>query len=230
MITHRLKQHLLANRTSDGLTLIECLVAIIMVALVVSAIAPALVISVATRVQSQKAEQALELAQSEIDKVRLLIERGEAYDTGTQSTLPASAPFTGAFTTDNQVALVVGPTYGVPATNTAYPNTAFKTRAADLNGHQFAVQVYRTPGTFVGSVPVTFNLGVRVYDYAAVTATGSGNLAKDPAKLRLVSGKGEGTALPLAALYTTITASNSSALCNYIKNLDATASVPTGCN
>ena len=47
-----------------------------MVALVASTIAPALVLSVATRVQSQKSEQALQLAQSEIDQVRLQVEPG----------------------------------------------------------------------------------------------------------------------------------------------------------
>lgn len=231
MITPRLKQYLQATRTSDGLTLIECLVAIVMVGLVTSAIAPALVISVATRVQSQKAEQSLELAQTEIDKVRLLMERGDAYNTGTVSTLPPSAPFTGTYTADNLVAQVAGPIYGAPTTTTsaAYPNTAFRTRSAELNGHRFAVQVYRTPGKFAGSVPVTFNLGVRVYDYDAVTVTGNGNLAKDPASLKMVSGQGQRAARPLAALYTTVTASDAASLCNYIPHLDTTASVPTGC-
>jgi prepilin-type N-terminal cleavage/methylation domain-containing protein len=196
VITHRLKRYLKTIRTSDGLTLIECLVAIVMVGLIGSAIAPALLISVATRVQSQKAEQALELAQSEIDKVRQLMEREEADTT----TLPPSAPFTGTYTTDNLVANVAGPTYGAPVAN---PDTAFKTRAVELNGERFAVQVYRTPGKFVGSVPVTFNLGVRVYDYDAVVATGSGNLGTDPAALKMVGTKGQRTSRPLVSLYTT---------------------------
>jgi prepilin-type N-terminal cleavage/methylation domain-containing protein len=227
VITHRLKRYLSATRTSDGLTLIECLVAIVMVGLIGSAIAPALLISVATRVQSQKAEQALELAQTEIDQVRLLMERSEAYDDGTNSNLPASAPFTGTYTTDELVANVAGPTYGAPVAN---PTTAFQTRAVELNGERFAVQVYRTPGKFVGSVPVTFNLGVRVYDYDAVVATGSGNLDKDPAALRMVGTQGQRTARPLAVLYTTATASDGATLCNYIQHLSTTAQVPTGCN
>jgi prepilin-type N-terminal cleavage/methylation domain-containing protein len=228
VITHRLKRYLSATRTSDGLTLIECLVAIVMVGLIGSAIAPALLISVATRVQSQKAEQALELAQSEIDQVRQLMERGEAFaSTPTLTNLPPSATFTGTYTTDNLVANVAGPTYGAPVAN---PTTAFQTRAVELNGERFAVQVYRTPGKFVGSVPVTFNLGVRVYDYDAVVATGSGNLDKDPAALRMVGTQGQRTARPLAVLYTTATASDGATLCNYIQHLSTTASVPTGCN
>jgi prepilin-type N-terminal cleavage/methylation domain-containing protein len=228
VITHRLKQYLRTTRTSDGLTLIECLVAIIMVGLVSSAIAPALVISVATRVQSQKAEQALELAQTEIDKVRLLMERdGAAYDNGTVSTLPPSAQFTGTYNADKFVASVAGATYGAPV---ASPTTAFQTREQVLNGHQFAVQVYRTPGKFIGSVPVSFNLGVRVYDYSAVVAASSGNLATDPASLGVIGTTGKRNSRPLAALYTSMTASGSTSLCRYIQYLDTAAAVPTGCN
>lgn len=221
MITHRLRQYLQATRTSDGLTLIECLVAIIIVGLVSSAIAPALVISVATRVQSQKAEQALEIAQSEIDRVRLLVERSEANTTN----LPPSTTITGV-NPDSRVAEVAGPTYGAPV---ASPTTAFQTRATTLNGSQFAVQVYRTPGRFVGSVPVTFGMGVRVYDYDAVL-TGSGNLSKEPAALRMVNGTGQRGQRPLVALYTTVTVGDSrDSLCQYIRHLDNAASVPTGC-
>jgi prepilin-type N-terminal cleavage/methylation domain-containing protein len=228
VITNRLKRHLYwaggrsPAQGQQGLTLIECLVAIIVVGLVSSAIAPALVISVATRVQSQKAEQALELAQSEIDRVRLLVERAEAND----GNLPPSTPINGA-NPDSRVAEVAGPTYGAPV---AAPTTAFQTRAASLNGNQFAVQTYRTPGRFVGSVPVTFGMGVRVYDYEAVL-NGSGNLDKVPAALRMVDGAGQRGRRPLVALYTNVTVGDgASSLCQYIKHLDNAASVPTGCN
>ncbi|WP_196358134.1 prepilin-type N-terminal cleavage/methylation domain-containing protein [Nodosilinea nodulosa] len=227
MITNRLKRYLYRvgggspAQGQQGLTLIECLVAIIIVGLVASAIAPALVISVATRVQSQKAEQALELAQSEIDRVRLLVERSEA----NTSNLPPSTTITGT-NPDSRVAEVAGPDYGTPV---ASATTAFQTRSATLNGNQFAVQVYRTPGKFVGSVPVTFGMGVRVYDYDAVL-TGSGSLAKDPAALRMVNGVGQRARRPLVALYTTVTVGEGrDSLCQYIKHLDTTASVPTGC-
>ncbi|MGB3135738.1 MAG: prepilin-type N-terminal cleavage/methylation domain-containing protein [Nodosilinea sp.] len=227
MTANRLKRYLLWARErslaqgQEGLSLIECLVAIVIVGLVASSIAPALVISVATRVQSQKAEQALELAQSEIDRVRLLVERSQA----TTANLPPSTPIAGA-NPDSRVAEVAGPVYGAPV---AAP-TAFQTRVADLNGNQFAIQTYRTPGRFVGSVPVTFGMGVRVYDYDAVL-TGSGNLSKDPAALRMVNGVGQRGRRPLVALYTNVTAGEGSkSLCRYIQHLNTTASVPTGCN
>ena len=140
MITHRLKRYLSATRTSAGLTLIECLVAIVMVGLIGSAIAPALLISVATRVQSQKAEQALELAQSEIDKVRQIMERSEYKDENGTSTLPAKA-----LDADNDVAKVDPPDQGEPLDpgDYDYYPEALQTKEVELNGERFAVQVYR---------------------------------------------------------------------------------------
>jgi type II secretory pathway pseudopilin PulG len=231
VITHRLKRYLSATRTSAGLTLIECLVAIVMVGLIGSAIAPALLISVATRVQSQKAEQALELAQSEIDKVRQIMERGEYEKDGT-STLPEAAPFDGDdYKFDYDVAKVNPPDKGEPldpGDYDYYPN-AFQTQEVELNGERFAVQVYRTPGKFGDDdVPVTFNLGVRVYDYDAVV--NSDSLQTKPAALSMVSSQGQRTDSPLVALYTTVTASDGATLCSYIQHLDTDAQVPTGCN
>lgn len=228
MLTNRFKRYFdwAGVRTpaqgQQGLTLIECLVAIVIVGLVSSAIAPALVISVATRVQSQKAEQALELAQSEIDRVRQLVERSEA----NTSNLPPAAAVPGA-NPDSRVAEVAGPDYGTPV---AAPTTAFQTRPVDLNGNQFAVQVYRTPGKFVGDVPVTFGMGVRVYDLDAVL-NGTGSLDKNPAALRMVDGVGQRGRRPLVALYTNVTVGEEgNSLCQYIQHLNSTASVPTGCN
>ena len=233
MITHRLKRYLSVTRTSAGLTLIECLVAIVMVGLIGSAIAPALLISVATRVQSQKAEQALELAQSEIDKVRQIMERSEYKDENGTSTLPAKA-----LDADNDVAKVDPPDQGEPLDpgDYDYYPEALQTKEVELNGERFAVQVYRTPGKFVeDGVPVTFNLGVRVYDYDAVV--NSDSLQTKPAALSMVSSQGQRTDSPLVALYTTVTASDGATLCSYIQHLNATVpnppdptGIPTGCN
>ena len=233
MITHRLKRYLSVTRTSAGLTLIECLVAIVMVGLIGSAIAPALLISVATRVQSQKAEQALELAQSEIDKVRQIMERGEYKDENGTSTLPAKA-----LDADNDVAKVDPPDQGEPLDpgDYDYYPEALQTKEVELNGERFAVQVYRTEGKFVDDgVPVTFNLGVRVYDYDAVV--NSDSLQTKPAALSMVSSQGQRTDSPLVALYTTVSASDGATLCSYILHLNASVptppdptGIPTGCN
>ncbi len=66
----------LRSNSSSGLTLIECLVAIIIVSLTVLAITPPILLATGTRVQSRRAEQANHIAQSEVDRLRLLVERG----------------------------------------------------------------------------------------------------------------------------------------------------------
>ena len=196
----------------QGLTLIECLVAIIMVALVASAIAPALVISVASRVQSQKAEQALKLAQTEIDRVRVSVERREA----TADDLPL--PVEGV--ADRDIVAVDGPNYGAFAAAGARP-TVTQTRQVDVTGNgenDFAVQIFRSPGgPDVGGIPIAFAMGVRVYDLDAVDSGRTGSLLTEPASLGIVSTAGERRERPLAALYTTISVGDTSeSLCDYI--------------
>lgn len=64
--------------SASGFTLIESLVAIIVVSVTVVAISPPIFWAAATRVQNRRAEQALSIAQSSIDEVRAKIERGGA--------------------------------------------------------------------------------------------------------------------------------------------------------
>jgi len=202
------------SHSEQGLTLIECLVAIVMVALVASTIAPALVLSVATRVQSQKSEQALQLAQSEIDQVRLQVEQGDASD----DTLPRVADEDLA---DADIATVPGPQFGdFVDEDAADPRpTPTQTRPVDITGDDepdFAVQIFRSPGLVEDDVPLAFNLGVRVYDYDAVNSDQTGNLLIEPASLRMVSGEGQRSQRPLATLYTTVAVSEASeSLCSY---------------
>ena len=60
----------------SGFTLIESLVAIIIVSITVVAISPPIFWATGTRVQNRRAEQALSIAQSTIDQVRAKVERG----------------------------------------------------------------------------------------------------------------------------------------------------------
>lgn len=65
------KQKLLSLPSQQsGFTLIECLVAIIIVSLLMVAVAPAIVLSVGTRVQARRVELATEAARTYIDGVR----------------------------------------------------------------------------------------------------------------------------------------------------------------
>jgi type II secretory pathway pseudopilin PulG len=186
-----------------------------MVALVGGAIAPALVVSVATRVHSQKAEQALALAQSEIDKTRVLVERGSY----TIADLPASAPTL----SDKDVKTAVGAKLSV--TDPTKPDYA---KPVDVNGDgkdDFLVQRYRAKGEkSVDGIPIAFAMGVRVYD---INVTGTGNLPTDQASLIMTSGDGGRGTHPLATLYTTIAASNEGdSLCSLTTYFNST--VETG--
>jgi prepilin-type N-terminal cleavage/methylation domain-containing protein len=65
-----------SGTSTTGFTLIESLVAIIVISVTVVAISPPIFWAAATRVQNRRAEQALSIAQSSIDQVRGKIERG----------------------------------------------------------------------------------------------------------------------------------------------------------
>lgn len=64
------KQQQKTSCSDSGFTIIESLVAIIVVAILLTAIAPVLVMSTATRVQARRVELATQAAKSFIDGVR----------------------------------------------------------------------------------------------------------------------------------------------------------------
>ncbi|MCY7282913.1 MAG: type II secretion system GspH family protein [Cyanobacteria bacterium CAN_BIN43] len=66
-----------SRRSDQGLTLIEGLVAIVVVSITLVSITPPIFWATGTRVQNRRAEQALQLAQGEIDRVRTLIDQGQ---------------------------------------------------------------------------------------------------------------------------------------------------------
>ncbi|MEL7377462.1 MAG: prepilin-type N-terminal cleavage/methylation domain-containing protein [Bacteroidota bacterium] len=185
----------------DGLTLIECLVALTVIALTVVTIAPMMVFSVATRVQNQKTEQALRLARGEIDKIRLTVEQGGDYSTRLEELSLISSK--------NSSPLVdVKAPYKFVANDPAAVTDIRFAREIDIDADgdtDFAVQLFRDEGIEVGpeSVPIAFNVGVRVYDVRA--AANFGDLLEDSAGLAFTSGEGQRGRRPLAVLYSQIT-------------------------
>jgi len=216
------------GKGTAGLTLIESLVAIVVISLAVSSIAPALVIATATRVRAQRGEQALALAQQEIDTVRAIVERGN-YNA---DDLPSS---TTTISSESTPASMVGPDYGTPeSAATVYQDLdPTETREVDIDGDgvpDFAVQVYRTPGLPPGDTPVAFGMGVRVYNYEATEAQPSGTMPSTPTQLGTTAGISQQGQRPLAALYTTIVRSeDASSFCDYIRFTSTSASTPNGC-
>jgi len=213
------------SANEDGLTLIECLVAVVVIAITTAAIAPMLVFSVATRVQNQKAEQALQLAQAEVDKIRLEVEQGGDYGDrllnlslfSTTSTNPVTVPAPTSFI----------------ASTTAVGDWK-EARKIDFDGDgddDFAIQIFRTPGVEVepdlgGSVktPVVFDMGVRVYDARA--EANIGKLSTDEAGLTFTSGDGDRSRQPLAVLYSQISQGDRrGGLCQYWEFTSSTPGV-----
>jgi prepilin-type N-terminal cleavage/methylation domain-containing protein len=219
----------------SGFTLIESLVAVIIVSITVVSVLPPIFWATATRVQNRRAEQAIQLAQGEIERVRTLVERGSDY---TGLDLP---PVDGAVT-DLRSAPTAAPTTasGIsrsPKLNCAkndaqQPDAVTKYIAVDTDTNngcepEFMVQVFRSVGTIAdgsaaGSPPSAFSMGVRVYAAPAFgTLKRGGILDTKAARLRGASGTGQQSTRPIAVLYGTVVRSRAGNALGVYKKLCA---------
>lgn len=189
------------NHENQGFTLLESLVGILVITTVAVTITPPIVLSTATRVQNRRAEQAMQIAQGEVDRIRVFVEQG----TYTNSTLPPFA--TGTVT---NIAAVSAPTEVVDTRALANATSkAFKVDVDKDNNTDFYVQIFRDNNskaivTGATSTIVAFQMGVRVYSKVAKF----GRLQTQPASLRLTTNSGNQEIRPLAVVYTTITRSD----------------------
>ncbi len=108
------------------------------------------------------------------------------------------------------------------------PAVAKLVNVDDDADNEFAVQVFRTVGVKPAgsSVPMAFELGVRVYDSRAVQAVqeNSSSLSTEAAGLSFTSGEGERGTRPLAVIYTDIfQGDHDGALCEYWKYVSTPA-------
>lgn len=224
--------------STAGFTLIESLVAIVVISITLVAITPPIFWATGTRVQNRRAEQALALAQGEIDRVRAEIERG-----GTPSVddLPKSI---GA--TDN-LKLHPGPAPGaawdkvrstadnvvpdterqIPAGTARYPLTSqyIPVYTSKDGKPDFLIQVFRNDGicdksgTLIpctaADTPRVFSMMVRVYAGIAAQSS-SPTLQTEKASLTGSTGTGQSGFRPLAVLSSKVARSvNSKSLEQY---------------
>jgi type II secretory pathway pseudopilin PulG len=231
-----------SNASEQGLTLLECLMAVVVIGLTVTMITPPLVISAATRVQNRRAEQAMQIAQGEVDRIRALVARDEH--------IPARLP---AIVANGNLQAVTAPAFPNDSWPLKSPSSscgaAYNNRAPspipsaeglriDVDGDceaDFFMQTFRTAGTMnnaeviSGSLrPSAFEMGVRVY---WILADGSsGNLETTPASLKITSGQGKQRTRPLAVLYTPFSRSDQGdALCFYQPG-ERTGNLQGSCN
>ncbi len=194
------------RQTDSGLTLMECVVAIAIVALTGALITPPLFLAAATRVQNRRSEQALQLAQGEIDRVRTRVEQGSHVTDILPSqgaSFPAPAP----------TAIATAFLRSVNDTCNSYDNSALPVTELlpiDVDGdceEDFYIQSFRTQGgRTIDNKPTDFSIGVRVYSTnVAISGALRGALETEEASLQFTTGEGNQRQAPLAVLYTQIT-------------------------
>lgn len=185
-------------KSDQGLTLIECLVAIVVISITVVAITPPIFVATASRIQSRRAEQANQIAQAEVDRVRVVMERVPA----TKTQLPAEG--TGMDMVASGATLSVKASLG--DTCNTYPNlnpTATQVIPVDIDGDgddpgdpndgicdpEFAMQVFRVNNCLPAgaTIPQAFDLVVRVYGYKGGDAMT--NLKPERMRLGLTTGR-----------------------------------------
>lgn len=192
------------HSSEDGLTLIESLVAIAVIGIVLAAIAPPLLIATATRLHNQRTEQALQLAQAEVERVRSIVERHK-YDVDTNSYQPYQLGELPPISSATLIQNTSAPTTGVSGYETDRTRvTATKGLVVDVNNDKFVIQAFRNSGiteTRNGiNTPVAFNMVVRVYDYQAFVQNTALNIKRP--SLGLTTGRNLKN--PLAIVYTSI--------------------------
>lgn len=247
----------IAQRSDQGLTLIESLIAIVIIAITMVSISPPIFWAVASRVQTQRAEQALKLAQGEIDRVRTIVERGDSNDLSnlppavadaatnirTSVSAPRNAP-TGV--APSALISIRGgcPALANPGTGnltTSGTPTAIGTFAEiDTDGNcrtDYLLQTFRSQGLDQNGAPFTnatgqtlsgFVMGVRVYAAVAKPELTAGRGGTQPAALRGTNGLGNQLNRPLAVLYSTIVRSNDSQNLELYRKLCPTDGTTTG--
>lgn len=203
-----LVKHLEKKRQEQGFSLIESLVAIVLITIIISAISPPLFLAAATRVQNRRAEQAMHLAQGEVDRIRRLMENP-----------PPSA------TADEFKKMLPQQTVGgTSQVDKDSDGGDVNWNDYDLDGNgtsDFGVQTFRNEGVAIGGKPVAFQMGVRVYSIVAKGNT----LEKEAASLKFTTALGQQKRRPLAVIYTTVVRSDTKdSLCAYRKYLGDTPS------
>lgn len=241
-----LKQRSNGRSTEGGVTILECLVAIMLIGVTVAMVSPPLVIAAATRIQNRRAEQAMQLAQDEIDRINTLVQQGRhesrrlPKSVGNVANLrgvPAPSKVFGQLKTTRRTdsACPGGSPY---SGSTRYVNAQVSATDAlpvDVDGDckpEFFMQVFRTEGQEIAGEqqkvdpttrrPAQFALGIRVYSVLAQNGLVSGKLKTESAPLTITGGQGKQATNPLVAVYKTLYWSEEAdTLCSSLDPADA---------
>lgn len=194
----------------QGLSIIEVLMAMLVTATVLSIVSPIFLIATATRVMTFKAQQAMAIAQSEIDRVEVNLSQGVNKNDVT-GLIPPEATGTSDITT------LAPPTNQTLVRNYQdLDTTKFLEKDIDNDTKpDYLVQLFRDGGEVFGAGSNSpnefafFKMGVRVY---AINAKDDiGKLDTKMASISFGKGLQEIHKKPLAVVYTDVIRSNSSA-------------------
>ncbi|MBE9068595.1 type II secretion system protein [Leptolyngbya cf. ectocarpi LEGE 11479] len=218
------------DNAQSGLTLLECLVALFVIQAVVAVSAPLVVLAVSTRVQSQQADQALQVAQGELDRIKTAVARGDGNEFRTGIDIPANTvrsrtDFTDATKVPPPTSVVDGDDY----------KTDFRVAKAIYldsdNEPDLALQLFRNYIDFIDNPAITsppdlaaFDVGVRVYRADIVTDR-TADLEVEQASYGFSGNKvgGSNPTRPLAVLSSTVFKSDTGqSLCDYYDYLNDT--------
>ncbi|MDR7922270.1 hypothetical protein RHK62_08745 [Thermosynechococcus sp. HY213] len=150
---------------NGGLTLVECLIAILVVNLSVAMLAAPLLLVAATRLRNDRINQATEIARGELDRLRVMMEQG--IDIREDRGLLPPASTVGASVSNPSVLSRQAPPTSLTSCN--LPNNATTACERQLNNARFGVQIYR--GTLITDTArrvLAYPVQVRVYSAAAL--------------------------------------------------------------
>ncbi len=163
------KQQLFTPSSQAGFTIIESLMAVIVVSVLMAAIAPAIGISVATRVQARRVEQASQAARAYIDGVKAGTITAPSHSVASSSFATTAAPTS----TGSLSCTAPTPPTTTPATPTATTNYYCTENTTTLN--LFCINGDEVAGCTTNSVrdlviqsfrtgtDQNYRMGVRVY-------------------------------------------------------------------
>jgi len=186
--------------SEQGFTLLESLMGIVVIGLVLAVMGPPLLFVAGTRIQHQRAEQAMQLAQSQVDQVRLLMVQGQ------------NQPLNLPCVTSDSISSTAAPTI-LTANAVAASTTATCTnggvwsdiqKIVSVNSDNFLVQVFRDQGVADTSGNlIAFRMGVRVYGPQVFTSSNFGKTLQTQST-SLTFTTFPSTQKPMAVLFTEV--------------------------
>lgn len=195
---------------NQGLTLMECVIAILVVNLGVAMLAAPLLMVAATRLRNDRINQATELARAEVDRLRVMMEQGIEIRDTMASVLPPESSVRVTLDQANRLSQQPAPNSLADCSGSlGLPSSANEACYRRLNNTEFAVQVYRGQlNVNSAGLVLAYPVQVRVYSAQAVPVTSSETpIGEEPAAM--TSSMVGAETRPLAVLTTQIIRSDS---------------------